>query len=150
MVISSPINRIISPTSRGLASWAIKSCSKISSPWKPAAAIASSFSSKLPEIETVAIEVFMSNPHGCRCSGYVAIYQSCDDVLGFEAQMYNGETAGKDMGACRWCQILLMGASITLSFDIQSRCIDRAVCGSGLTALRAEERIWHCGLCPCR
>jgi hypothetical protein len=37
----------------------MKSCSKISIPSKPALAIASSFSRRLPEIETVEIEVFM-------------------------------------------------------------------------------------------
>ncbi|WP_223252656.1 hypothetical protein [Paracoccus mutanolyticus] len=37
----------------------MKSCSKISIPSKPAAAMAVSFSVRLPDKDTVAIEVFM-------------------------------------------------------------------------------------------
>jgi hypothetical protein len=51
------------PTSAGLPSKARKSFSKISTPSKPARAIASSFSGSSPLTDTVAIEVFISgNP----------------------------------------------------------------------------------------
>ena len=58
-VISSPASRTIRPISRGEASKVRKSFSKISTPSKPAAEIASSFSPRSPLIDTVAIEVFI-------------------------------------------------------------------------------------------
>lgn len=59
-VISSPWSRTMRPTSAGEPSKARKSFSKISTPSNPAAAIADSFSRRSPEIETVAIDVFMA------------------------------------------------------------------------------------------
>src|SRR5918994_97620 len=58
-VISRPASRTMRPASAGDASEARRSFSKISTPSKPAAAIAASFSEKSPLIETVAIEVFI-------------------------------------------------------------------------------------------
>ena len=58
--ISSPSSRTIRPISAGEPSLASTSASKISTPSKPAAAIAASFSGSVPPRETVAIENFMA------------------------------------------------------------------------------------------
>src|SRR5690554_3398666 len=58
----SPRSATIAATSRGARSKARKSFSKISTPSKPAAAIASSFSRRSPLIDTVAIEVCKIRP----------------------------------------------------------------------------------------
>ena len=53
-----------------------RSASKISTPSKPAAAMAASFSERSPLIETVAIEVFIGlSAHGAHAGG------SCQDVV---------------------------------------------------------------------
>jgi hypothetical protein len=61
-VRSSPWSRIMRPTSRALPSKVRKSISNSSTPSKPAAAMAASFSFRSPLIETVAMEVFMRTP----------------------------------------------------------------------------------------
>ena len=58
--ISRPWSRTIRPISAGEPSCASTSASKISTPSKPAAAIAASFSGSVPPSETVAIENFMA------------------------------------------------------------------------------------------
>ncbi len=57
--ISRPASRMIRPISFGLRASAMKSCSKISMPSKPAVAMASSFSCRVPDTDTVAIDVRM-------------------------------------------------------------------------------------------
>src|SRR3546814_919255 len=83
IVISRPWSRTMLPTSSGVPSKARKSVSKISTPSKPAAAMAASFSWRSPLIDTVAIEVFTVPLLLCASAPTSVVRQaigSCDEA----------------------------------------------------------------------